>query len=168
MRIALLASVVTVFFGCSSIGKSCCHQAVNRKNNELVRLVKNELVNQNLSLIFLGIPQVESSFNPNARGRDGSVGLWQLQPKTARALGLRVDTYVDERLDAYKSTKAAVKFLRILKNRFGSDRLVLAGYQLGETKLSRILKNGKPLPRQVENYIKRVEMASKQMLSTLA
>jgi hypothetical protein len=68
----------------------------------------------------------------------GAVGLWQLTPTTARALGLRVDGAVDERLDADKSTRAACQYLRQLILDFGagsSVMLALAAYNLGPAKV---------------------------------
>src|SRR5574337_880645 len=47
---------------------------------------------------------VESGFNPLAVSRAGAKGLWQFMEKTARRYGLRVDRWVDERLDPEKST----------------------------------------------------------------
>ncbi len=165
--IRVILALVIVLVGCSSVGRSCCQMRATQRN-DLVEFVRAELEKAGLSLTFLGIPQVESSFNPNAKGKDGSVGLWQLQPATARSFGLRVDNQVDERLSPEKSTKAAVKFLKHLKNRFKSDELVIAGYQLGETKLLNILKRGGKLPAQVERYIQRVYLASLRLSSRLA
>jgi pSer/pThr/pTyr-binding forkhead associated (FHA) protein/soluble lytic murein transglycosylase-like protein len=68
----------------------------------------------------------------------GAVGLWQLTPNTAKALGLQVDGTVDERLDVDKSTHAACQYLRQLILEFGSGSsvmLALAAYDLGPAKV---------------------------------
>lgn len=39
--------------------------------------------------LALAVVQVESNFNPRARGRAGEVGLMQIKPATARAIGYK-------------------------------------------------------------------------------
>ena len=63
---------------------------------------------------------------------------WQLTATTARALGLRVDGAVDERLDLRKATRAGCRYLRNLILDFGSGSsvmLALAAYNLGPTRV---------------------------------
>jgi membrane-bound lytic murein transglycosylase D len=63
---------------------------------------------------------VESGFDPNAYSRAAAVGMWQFMTSTARDMGMRVDWWVDERRDPMKSTVAAVRFIKELKQQFGS------------------------------------------------
>ena len=56
-------------------------------------------------LVFTAM--IESGFNPLAVSRAGAKGLWQFMAPTARRYGLRVDQWLDERLDPEKSTVAA-------------------------------------------------------------
>ena len=69
-----------------------------------------------------GIPEdmyylalVESGFDPNAYSRAAAVGMWQFMTSTARDMGMRVDWWVDERRDPVKSTTAAVRFIKGLR-----------------------------------------------------
>ncbi len=116
-----------------------------------------------------GLPQdlkylsvVESALIPTAVSRAGAVGLWQFMPTTARWLGLEIDSYVDERRDPHKSTKAAIEFLNHLYERFGDWELAIAAYNSGGGRVSRAIKRARSkdfwkiqpyLPRETRNYV---------------
>lgn len=81
---------------------------------------------------LLWVVAIESAFEPDALSRAGAAGLWQLMPRTARALGLRVDSEVDERLDPVRSTRVAVTYLLEQHTRFRSWPIALAAYNAGQ------------------------------------
>jgi len=80
---------------------------------------------------------VESGFDPNAYSRAAAVGMWQFMTSTARDMGLRVDWWVDERRDPIRSTSAAVRFIKDLKEQFGSLYLAAAAYNGGPGRIAR-------------------------------
>jgi len=82
---------------------------------------------------------LESGANPEARSPANALGMWQFMPSTARSYGLRVDSWIDERLDPWKSTKAAMLYLKDLYGMFGCWRLAMSAYNSGENKLNKVL-----------------------------
>lgn len=99
------------------------------------KVVKDNGLPTELAYLFL----LESGANPEARSPANALGMWQFMPATARSYGLRVDSYVDERLDPEKSTKAALLYLKDLYGMFGCWRLALSAYNSGENKLNKVL-----------------------------
>ena len=111
------------------------------------------------------LAEVESSFNPEARSPAGAVGLFQLMPQTARALGLST-SFPDERRDPEKSARAAARHLAGLRQRLGDWRLALAAYNAGEGRVRSLLQRHKArtfdaiaqrLPAETQFYVPKFE-----------
>jgi membrane-bound lytic murein transglycosylase D len=80
---------------------------------------------------------IESGFDNNAYSRAAAVGMWQFMTSTARGMGMRVDWWVDERRDPVKSTRAAVRFIKGMRDQFGSLYLAAAAYNGGPGRVAR-------------------------------
>ena len=70
----------------------------------------------------------------------GAVGPWQLMDYEAKRFGLRVDSRVDDRMDYYKSTRAAAQLLKELYNQFGDWLLVVAAYNGGAGRVRQAIR----------------------------
>jgi len=82
---------------------------------------------------------VESALNPNAVSRAGATGLWQFMLATGRQYGLEVTSFIDQRRDPEKSTKAAVQFLSDLYAIYGDWSLAMAAYNCGPGNVNKAL-----------------------------
>ena len=80
---------------------------------------------------------IESGYDPHAYSRAAAVGMWQFMSGTARAVGMRVDWWMDERRDPARSTEGAIRFLRDLQKQFGSLYLAVAAYNGGPGRVAR-------------------------------
>ncbi len=118
---------------------------------------------------FLYMAMIESKFLISAKSHKKAVGLWQILPKTAKLLNLKINKSVDERLDPVKSTKAALKYLTYLHKRFHKWYLAAMAYNCGESRLASAIKkagsddidtlmdpNCNYIPKETKAYILRL------------
>jgi soluble lytic murein transglycosylase-like protein len=67
----------------------------------------------------------ESGFNPQARGQDGEIGIAQLLPSTASALGIQP-------ADPHDALRGAASYMASLSQQYGGDyKAALAAYNAG-------------------------------------
>ncbi len=117
-----------------------------------------------------GLPQdlklltmIESALQPTAESSKSASGLWQIRYETGRALGLTINSYVDERRDPYASSKAGIMYLQKLYNLYHDWWLAIAAYNCGMGTMNKALvKAGNThdywevsqyLPHETRNYV---------------
>jgi membrane-bound lytic murein transglycosylase D len=103
-------------------------------------MISNELRERDMpqDLLFLAI--IESGLNPTAYSKAHASGMWQFIKETGQRYGLEVTTYVDERNDTVKSTAAGLTYLQMMYDRFDSWYLASAGYNTGENRVGRLMR----------------------------
>lgn len=96
---------------------------------------------QHLPTEYALIPFVESRYHPDARSDGGPAGLWQMIGITARRQGVSMRAGYDGRLSPVESTRAAVRYLKLLDRTFaGNWRLAAMAYNAGEGAVLAALK----------------------------
>jgi membrane-bound lytic murein transglycosylase D len=113
------------------------------------------------------LPLIESGYKVGALSSARALGLWQFIPSTGYKFGLNRDRYVDQRMDPYRSTTAAIDYLRELHQIFGDWTTVLAAYNCGEGRVLRVIRDQnvnyldnfwdlyERLPRETARYVPR-------------
>jgi len=110
------------------------------------------------------LAMVESGFTPKAYSPAAASGMWQFIKGTGLRYGLAIDSYVDERRDPEKCTRAAANYLLDLYKQFGSWYLAAASYNCGEGRVQRELNQSNHknfwelsanqcLPTETKNYV---------------
>ena len=96
------------------------------------------------------LPVVESNYKTNAKSRSGAIGMWQFMANSVWPF-LTLNDYVDERLDPWKSTDAAIKKLQDNYRYFNDWPLAIAAYNCGMGALTRIIKKAKAAEPEESN-----------------
>lgn len=117
--------------------------------------------NMPLELKYLSV--IESGLRPQVRSRAGALGLWQFMYGTGKMYGLREDSYIDERMDPYKATDAACRYLKRLYDMYSDWNMALAAYNAGPGNINKAIRRSggkmtywgiRPyLPRETQGYV---------------
>lgn len=98
--------------------------------------------------LFDSLVEQESGYNPLARSKTGAIGLGQLMPKTAEALG------VTDPIDPAQNLDASARYLAEQMQKFGRADLALAAYNAGPGAV--IKSNGIPHNSETPAYVKSI------------
>ena len=85
------------------------------------------------------LPHVESSFNPNAYSSAAAAGMWQFGRATGQRF-MRIDHIVDERMDPYIASNAAMSLLEYNHSVLGTWPLALTAYNHGAGGIARAVR----------------------------
>ena len=134
------------------------------RSGKYMHVFREVFQEEGLPLDLIYMAHVESAYKTTAYSRARARGIFQFISGTGKRYGLRIDYWVDERLDPEKSARAAAAFLKDLYAEFGDWYLALAGYNAGEGKIRRALaRSGRDdfwgiaktrhIRRETKNYV---------------
>ena len=133
------------------------------RSNRYFPIIESYLDRYNIPLELKYLAVVESGLNPIAVSKSGAAGIWQFLYNTCALVDLKINSYVDERYDIYKSTDAACKYLNYLYKTFENWELAMAAYNCGPGTVRDAIelsggekdfwKINHLLPEQTANYI---------------
>ena len=155
-----VASYINYF---SNRGRETLEHALQR-SGRYREMIEHTLKEEGVPQDLIYLAQAESGFHPYAVSRAGARGIWQFMGSRARAYDLHRDSWVDERQDPEKSTRAAARHLKDLYNQFGDWYLAMAAYNSGPgTVQSAVKRTGyadfwelyrrNVLPKETRNYV---------------
>ncbi len=133
-------------------------------SQEYFPMFEAELDRNNMPIELKYLPVIESALNTHALSKAGASGLWQFMYGTGKLMGLRIDTYVDERRDPHMATVAAVKYLGDLFDIYDDWLLAIAAYNCGPGNVNKALRRAgggdktfwdieKYLPKETRGYV---------------
>ena len=99
------------------------------------RVIEEKGLPQELGIL----PHVESSFNPSAVSSASASGMWQFGRATGQRF-MRIDHIVDERMDPYIATNAAMSLLEYNYSILGTWPLALTAYNHGAGGMRRAVR----------------------------
>ncbi|MCK9329983.1 MAG: LysM peptidoglycan-binding domain-containing protein [Candidatus Cloacimonetes bacterium] len=111
-------------------------------------LMDSILVKHNIHPDIKYLAVAESNLNYMAYSQASAAGIWQFMPTTAKGYNIKIDSYLDERRNIFKSTEAAAKYLlnahSHLKSKDINDWLLtLASYNTGVGNVLRVAREQK-------------------------
>ncbi len=132
-------------------GASSNSVTVSPRNREELEKIVNEVATRHHvdPALVRAVIEAESNWNPVAVSRTGALGIMQLDPGTARELG------VGNAFDPKQNIDAGVRYLQMLLVRYGGDLdKALAAYNAGPGTVDRA--GGVPRIRETRDYVQRV------------
>ena len=127
-----------------------------------IYFVINELEDNNLPIELALLPYIESNYDPFSISSSGAVGMWQFMPRTGRLYKLNKSWWSEDRHDPFRSTEAAVDYLKYLYQRFDEDiYLTIAAYNAGPSLLDRRINQNKRKGDQVDFWSLNVPVQTK-------
>jgi membrane-bound lytic murein transglycosylase D len=124
----------------SSSGGKQWLKTVMERGAPYIGFIRGEIETRGLPPELLYLPVIESQFLSTAVSRSGATGLWQFMRNSIAPFDMKVNEWIDERRDFWKSTQGALRKLEENYLYFGDWPLALAAYNAGLGAVNRAVK----------------------------
>jgi len=114
--------------------------AVMERGACFVPFIKNEIAERGLPPEMVYLPVIESGWLTTAVSRSGAAGLWQFMKNSIGPFDMKVNDWLDERMDFWKSTQGALQKIKDNHKALGNWPLALAAYNAGLGALTKAVK----------------------------
>ncbi|GHV19507.1 lytic transglycosylase [Spirochaetia bacterium] len=114
-------------------------ESVMKNAAPYLSFIRDEIALRGMPPELLYLPVIESGFVPTAKSSSGAAGLWQFMKNSIRPY-MSITDYVDERLDFWTSTNAALSKLQENYKQYDDWALSLAAYNSGAGAINGVLK----------------------------
>ena len=105
--------------------------SVMERGGPYLAFIRKEIAKRNMPEELVYLPVIESGYLPTALSRSGAAGLWQFMKNSIAPFDMKVNEWIDERRDFWKSTEGALRKLEENFKYFGNWPLALAAYNAG-------------------------------------
>jgi membrane-bound lytic murein transglycosylase D len=102
-----------------------------KRSHRWFPIIESILKKNQIHTDFKYLAAIESALVEQASSPVGAQGFWQFMPFTAKEFNLTITDEIDERLDVYKSTKAACEYLKGANDTLKDWILTAASYNRG-------------------------------------
>jgi membrane-bound lytic murein transglycosylase D len=103
--------------------------------------IRREIEARGLPPELVYLPVIESQYLASAMSRSGAAGLWQFMKNSIGPFDMKVNDWMDERRDFWKSTQGALRKLEENYRNLGDWALAMAAYNAGLGAVNHSIKN---------------------------
>lgn len=141
---------------------------VTARARPYLHLIAEEIEQRDLPGELALLPVLESGYRTDVVSPYGAAGLWQFMGGTGNKFGLEIDRWYDGRLDAVRSTAAALNYLDALHQRFDGDWLLaIAAYNAGWGNLEKAIATQRRLGRPTDLWSLPVTVETRKLAARL-
>jgi membrane-bound lytic murein transglycosylase D len=116
---------------------------IMRRGEPYLAFIRQEIEKRNMPPELVYLPVIESEYRTTAISKSGASGLWQFMQNSIAPFDMKVNNWIDERMDFWKSTIGALDKLQENYRILGDWPMALASYNAGMGSIQRVVAQNK-------------------------